>query len=159
MYKYSFSKAYLYNLTFNINQPSTDNIQIDRVEGVLDALSTLIKAWTDQLKTFNEKDSLGTVTYKNSGSADAGGVVWSLFNDMKEVSLQSNLYGKWGEVTRWGLGFNYDHMELDANVNKYLCIWIAFHFDEKVLKNTPQIFVSVLLQRVALYSVNFNCGI
>lgn len=68
-------------------------IQMNRSEGVLDVLSALLKAWSEELKKYDEKDSLGTVTYGKpsaddpdaANAADAGGVVWTLFNDMKEV--------------------------------------------------------------------------
>lgn len=51
---------------------------MDRSEGVLDALNALLQSWTAE-------HSLGNVTYGEK-NADAGGVVWTLLNDMKEVS-------------------------------------------------------------------------
>ena len=59
---------------------------MDRSEGVLTKLSDLITGWASELKKFSQKGSLGKVTYRGK-SADAGGVVWSLFNDMKEVGF------------------------------------------------------------------------
>lgn len=58
---------------------------MDRSEGVLDALNALLQSWTAELKKCSSRDSLGNVTYGEK-NADAGGVVWTLLNDMKEVS-------------------------------------------------------------------------
>ena len=60
--------------------------QMTRSEGVLDTLNTLLQSWTAELKKYSGKDSLGKVNYGEK-TADAGGVVWTLFNDMKEVSM------------------------------------------------------------------------
>ncbi|EDO26101.1 predicted protein, partial [Nematostella vectensis] len=56
---------------------------MDRSVGVLDVLSKLVTSWAELLKSYNQKESLGDVTYRGK-SADAAGVVWGLFNDMKE---------------------------------------------------------------------------
>lgn len=57
--------------------------KMDRSEGVLDALNALLQSWTAELKKCSSRDSLGNVTYGEK-NADAGGVVWTLLNDMKE---------------------------------------------------------------------------
>lgn len=59
---------------------------MDRSDGVLDALKAILQSWTTELKKYSDKDSLGKVTYGEK-TTDAGGVVWTLFNDMKEVSM------------------------------------------------------------------------
>ena len=48
-------------------------------------MNALLQSWTAELKKYGSKDSLGKITY-GERNADAGGVVWTLFNDMKEVS-------------------------------------------------------------------------
>lgn len=86
---------------------SAGNIQLDRSESVLAGLSELVTAWVCELKKFDKERSLGKVTYRGE-SADAGGVMWSLFHDMKEVSFHSCRCRKlgWDRLGKNNFGFN-----------------------------------------------------
>ena len=61
-------------------------VQVDQATNVLDVLKKLVDSWAAQLQAFNQDDSLGEVDY-NGQKADAAGTAFSLFGEMKDVSV------------------------------------------------------------------------
>ena len=53
---------------------------------MLDVLKKLVDKWAAQLQAFKQDDSLGEVDYGGS-KADAAGTVFTLFGEMKDVSI------------------------------------------------------------------------
>ncbi|KAM7431364.1 hypothetical protein ABFA07_018061 [Porites harrisoni] len=91
--------------------------KINRSEGVLDALNALLQSWTAELKKYGSKDSLGKITY-GERNADAGGVVWTLFNDMKE-DLKNALCIADEDKANCQWKANIDQFELDVIKGAY----------------------------------------